>query len=357
MEIKNEKRKSYLINCFYFLLPLFKKHLAEHFDFTFTPGFQPITGVPMAARWFVPRNMFVLKKLYWSGAIKKYDIAHFNHAESFLLFKKIPGQISVFEIHGFDVGVCGHEYLKDLHIAWKKKLGALLDKLITKKIARNIQKADLFYVSTPDLVKPIEEWCGRTPTWLPNPVDTEQFTPQGPVTKLVGSPAILLAARLHGDKKPEVAFEIFEKHILPKYPNAVLHLLTTGELVDHYKQATSNSQHYSWLPFMDKPTLASVIRGADLVFGDFSIGALSLLPMQVMLCKRPIVSLDNYEILKTPIKEMPSLALRLLQDKDFAAEYAQRNFEYVMTTHAPEAVCKTHYENLKPFLFQLPNNP
>jgi glycosyltransferase involved in cell wall biosynthesis len=294
--------------------------------------------------------MLVLKKLYWSGAIKLYEIIHFNHAESFLLFKKIPGQLAIFEINGFDVGVCGKEYLKDLHTVWKKKLGALLDALITKKIVANIQKADVFYVSTPDLVKPIEAWCGRTPTWLPNPVDTAQFTPDGPIKKLAGNPACFLAARLHGDKKPEVAFEIFEKHILPKYPNAVLHLLTTGELVNYYKLKTENSPRFSWLPFMDKPTLASVIRGADLVFGDFSIGALSLLPMQVMLSKKPIVTLDHYEIIKTPVEKLPELALKLLSDEQFRKETVEKNYQYVVNAHSPASVCKTHMENLRPFI-------
>lgn len=340
-------KKTYLINSFHFQFKLFSEHLSRFFEFTFSPGGHE---TPERALFYVLRNYLLLKKFYLFGRMKQFDIVHLNRAEGFLSFRKYPNQVSIFEIHGFDIGVRGKDYLKDLHTPWKVWLGTIIDGLIEKKIIKKIQEPDILYVSTPDLVKPISEWCGRTPTWLPNPVDTEQFTPQGPVTKLVGSPAILLAARLHGDKKPEVAFEIFEKHILPKYPNAVLHLLTTGELVSHYKQATCNSQHYSWLPFMDKPTLASVIRGADLVFGDFSIGALSLLPMQVMLCKKPIVSLDKYELIKEPVENLPSLTMKLLENESFREEYVQRNYEYVRNTHSSEAVCKKHLENLTPFL-------
>lgn len=343
-------KPKYFINSFYFLHELFVKHLGGFFEFTYTPPFHKPLETPLPARIFVLRNYIFLKTVYALGKIKHFNVVHLNRAEGFLCFKKYPRQISIFEIHGFDVGVRGKDYLKDLRTPWKVWLGTALDKLIERRVIKKIQEPNILYVSTPDLVKPIEEWCGRKPMWLPNPVDTGLFNPSGPVKKLQGSPAILLAARLHGDKKPEVAFAIFEKHILPKYPNAVLHLLTTGELVNYYKLKTENSPHFSWLPYMDKPTLASVIRGADLVFGDFSIGALSLLPMQTMLCKKPIVSLDNYEIIKKSVGELPDYALRMLNDADFRTKEIEEKYNYVMQTHSPEGVCKIHMKNLEPFL-------
>ncbi len=340
-------KKSYLINSFYFQYQLFKAHLSEAFDFTYTPdGFEK----PERALSYVWRNYRLIKQMYAKGEVQKFDIVHFNRAEAFLQFKKQPKQISVFEIHGFDVGVRGKDYLKDLHTPWKVWLGSLLDRLIEKKVVAKVQEPDILYVSTPDLVEPIKQWCGREPKWLPNPIDTAQFTPEGPVKKLEGSPAILLAARLHGDKKPEVAFDIFKNQILPKYPNAVLHLLETGELVDFYKRSTLHDPRYNFLPYMDKPTLASVIRGADLVFGDFSIGALSMLPMQVMLCKKPIITLDNYEVIKTPIDKLPELTLHLLGDENFRNETIEKNYQYVLQTHSPIAVCEMHHKNLLEFL-------
>lgn len=344
------KQTKYLINSFYFLHELFAKYLSDFFDFTYTPPFHKPLETPLPARIFVLKNYIFLKTSYFLGRIKHFDIVHLNRAEGFLCFKKYPNQVSIFEIHGFDIGVRGKDYLKDLHTPWKVWLGKTIDKLIEKRVIKKIQEPDILYVSTPDLVEPIEEWCGRKPLWLPNPVDTTLFTTAGEIKKLEGEPAVLLAARLHGDKKPEVAFEIFEKHILPQYPNAVLHLLTTGELVEHYKQKTENSPHFSWLPYMDKPTLASVIRGADLVFGDFSIGALSLLPMQVMLCKKPIVTLDKYEVVKKSIEELPSYTLKLLAESDFREQEVNEKYAYVMRTHSPEGVCKIHLKNLEPFL-------
>ncbi len=339
--------RSYLINSFYFQYQLFKAHLSEQFDFTFMP---PGYDKPERAISYVWRNYLLLKKMYVRGEVAKFDVVQFNRAEAFLLFKKYPKQISIFEIHGFDIGVRGQDYLKDLHTSWKVWLGKFFDKLIEKKVIAKIQEPNILYVSTPDLVKPIAEWCGRTPQWLPNPIDTEQFNPTGPVIKLAGNPAIFLAARLHGDKKIEFVFDIFEKNILPKYPEAVLHLLETGELTAHYKQVTKNSPNYSWLPYMDKPKLAAVIRGSDLVFGDSAIGALSLLPMQVMACKKPIVTLDNYEIIKVPMEKLPELAMRLLANPQFRLDFVEKNARYINEIHSPEAVCKKHLENIQKYL-------
>lgn len=335
---------NYLINSFYFQKQLFEKYLNEKFVFHFSP---PVFETSLRGIFYIPYNFFCMFWLYLSGNAKKYQIIHFNRAEAFLLWHKIPGQISIFEIHGFDVGVNGEFYLRDLHSKFKYHLGMFIDKLISRRIIKNIQKIDLFYCSTPDLVEPIEAWCGRRPLWLPNPVDVDLFTPEGPITKLEGEPACFLAARLHGDKKPEIAIEIFQKNIKTKYPNATLHLLSTGELAEKYRQELSDQKTYFWHPYMDKKTLASKLRGADLIFGDFSIGALSLLPMQVMLLKKPIVTLDNYEIIKTGAPELSNLTDRLLADKTFRDEFIERNYIYVKTTHSAETIANLHYENIK----------
>jgi len=340
-------KSHYLLNSFYFQKQLFEKYLNEEFIFHFSP---PVFKTRLRAIFYIPYNILCLIWLYWTGKIKCYQVIHFNRVEAFWLWRRIPGQVTIFEVHGFDVGVRGELYLRDLHSKFKYRLGMLIDRLITKRIIKNIQQVDLFYCSTPDLVEPIAAWCGRKPLWLPNPIDVDLFTSDGPVAELSGQPACFLAARLHGDKKPEVAIDIFQKFIKPKYPGAVLHLLETGELVAKYKRELANDQSYVWHGFMDKSLLASVIRGADLVFGDFSIGALGLLPMQVMACKRPIVTLDHYEIIKTPIEELPDLAIKLLYNEHFRNEFVGRNYDYIFSTHAPAAACGIHLRNLREFI-------
>jgi len=266
-----------------------------------------------------------------------------------LAYKKIEVQSSVFHIHGFDIGFLGTNYLKDIHSVFKKILGYALDKLIEGKIIDKIGQADLFYVSTPDLVELISKWCGRIPLWLPNPVDTDIFSPSGKIIKLEGSPACFFPARLHGDKKPEIVIDIFQRVIKPKYKDATLHLLDIGELVNKYKKELSDAGTYFWYGFMDKETLAAKMRGADLIFGDFSIGALSLLPMQAMAVKRPVVTLDKYEIVKKDISELPELAIRILDDEKFRREYVEKNYDYILEKHSQKIVAQTHFDNLKKY--------
>lgn len=334
----------YLINSFYFQKRLFENYLSDYFEFYFSPGLE---NKRLRAIWYVSYNILAIKLAYWCGRIKTCDIVHFNRAEAFWLWHKIPGQVSIFEVHGFDIGVKGESYLKDLHSPLKRKLGLWLDHILEKRIKNNIQAVDIFYCSTPDLVAPIKDWCGREPLWLPNPIDINQFRPNGEKTDLIGKPACFLAARLHGDKKPEVAIEIFQKYIKPQFPEASLHLIATGELSDKYRQELSDVNTYFWHGYMNKDELASKLRGADLIFGDFSIGALSLLPMQAMALKKPIVTLDKYEIIKCEISELPELAIKILTDKNFAAQQAENNYQYITNTHHGQAVAKIHYDNLK----------
>lgn len=340
-------KKKYLINSFYFQKQLFEKYLSEQFDFYFSPGLE---NLRVRAAFYVPINIINIIYLYLSKKIKKYDILQFNRSEAFWLFNKIPNQLSIFEIHGFDVGVNGKIYLQDLHNKFKYYLGLLIDKIISKKIIRNIHKVDLFYCSTPDLVEPIYNWCGRKPVWLPNPIDFSLFTPNGNTDNLPGNPACFLAARLHGDKKPGVAIDIFINHIKKAYPEATLHLLNTGELAEKYKNELVDKKTYFWYDYMSKEELASKIRGADLVFGDFSIGALSLLPMQVMALKKPIVTLDNYEVIKIKTDELANLSIKLLRDEEFRNNFIERNYNYIIKTHDPKEIAMVHYENIKKIL-------
>ncbi len=336
----------YYINSFRFQYDLFSRRLGNRYDFFFSP---PYFTERLSAWKYILLNVRQLMRERWRGEWAAFDVVHLNRPEAAPIFKRRrENQTVVVEIHGFDVGLMGRYYLKDIHNPVKVALGYLATWLAEPFVRRSIRtKADLIYVSTPDLVEPFSAWLGRKVEWLPNPIDADTFTPQGPVKKLSGQPSILLASRLHGDKKPEVAFDIFKNVILPKYPNAVMHLLSTGELVEKYRAETAGDKRFEWLPYMDKPTLVSVIRGADLVFGDFSIGALSMLPLQVMFSGRPIVTLDRYEVVKKDLDELGELALKLLSDAAFRDNYIKKTGEHARNFHSPESVARIHQENLE----------
>lgn len=336
-------KKKYLINSFLFQKSLFEKHLGELYDFDFIP---PFVNKPMRGAFYVVLNFFYTLYVTVIGRVKKYDVVHINRPEAILLYKSSKAQVSIFEVHGFDVGILAGNYLKDLKSPIKIFFGNIIDRLISPIVKRKAREVDLFYCSTPDLVLPLAEWSGRKPLWLPNPIDLEHFSDSIIAAKLEGSPACFLASRLHGDKKPEIAIDIFINVIKPKYPKATLHLIASGELVNHYRSKLTDPKTFFWHEYMDKDTLAAVIKGSDLVFGDFSIGALSLLPMQVMAMKRPIVTLDKYEVVKNNIADLPQIALKLLDDEKYRNEIIERNYQYIVAVHSPEAVCRRHVENI-----------
>ena len=188
---------------------------------------------------------------------------------------------------------------------------------------------------------------------MPNPVNTEIFNPEGKVIKLEWNPACFFPTRLHWDKKPEYAIKIFQEYIKPRYPEATLHLLNQWFEVEKYKKELSDPKTYFWHDFMDKETLAAKIRGSDFCFWDFSIGGLSLMPMQIMATKKPIVTYDMHELIKVPREELLNLTQKLFEDKKFCKEYVEKNYKYILEVHSEEAVCKQHLENLKPFLEKL----
>lgn len=334
----------YHLNSFYFQKMLFEQHLKSYFDFSFSPSYFESR---LPAWKYVPLNILRLTKLFATDEHKKYDVLQLNRPEAFWMFKPAKKQISVFEAHGYDVGIWAERYLVDIKSVWKKKVGAVLDAAISPRIKKNINVADIWYCSTPDLVDPLEEWAGRRPEWLPNPIDVDFFTPEGPVAKLQGSPACFLAARLHGDKKPEVAIKIFQEVIKPRYKDAALHFISSGELVERYKRELSDSKTYIWHPYMTKDELAAKLRGADLTFGDFSIGALSMLPLQVMALKKPIVTLDAYEIIKKPLESLAEFSLDLLEKPEIKQQWIERNFNHVHEKHAPRSIALHHLANLR----------
>jgi hypothetical protein len=154
---------------------------------------------------------------------------------------------------------------------------------------------------------------------------------------------------LHWDKKPEYAIKIFQEYIKPKFPEATLHLLNQWFELWKYKEQLNDSNTYYWHDFMDKETLASKIRWSDFCFWDFSIGWLSLMPMQIMACKKPIVTYDMHEIIKIEREWLLDLTKHIFEDLDFKNKFVERNYNYIMDFHTEKSICKMHFKNLIPF--------
>lgn len=340
------KKYKYFMNWFQFQYLIFNKYLGKYFDIDLI---YPSIGKHMSWRKYIPKNFFLMRKMYKKWEIQKYDIVHFNNTENFLNFKKIPWQISIAESHGFDFWVNYSRFLKDEKNIIKKIIGSCIDILIGWKIRKKIQEFDIYYCSTPDMLKPLQK-IRKDVKWLPNPINTDIFKPKGKIIKLEWNPACFFPTRLHWDKKPEYAIEIFQKYIKPNYPEATLHLLNQWFEVDQYKRILDDEKTYFWHDFMDKETLASKIRWSDFCFWDFSIWWLSLMPMQIMACKKPIITYDMHELIKVKREDLLDLTQKLFENPDFKEKYIQRNYDYIIKNHSEESICKMHLENIQPFL-------
>lgn len=335
------------MNGFQFQYLIFNKYLSNIFDIDFV---QP--DIKKHTSWykFIPLNFLLLRKLYRRWNIGAYNIIHINTTENFLNFRKNDKQISIAESHWFDFGVNYARFLQDEKNVVSRILWWLIDKCFGAKIRRKIQEFDIYYCSTPDMLEPLQNLVRKDVKWLPNPINTDLFSPNGPVIKLEWNPACFFPTRLHGDKKPEIAIDIFQNIIKKKFPWATLHLLNQWFEVDKYKSILSDKKTYFWHNFMDKQTLAAKIRWSDLCFGDFSIGGLSLMPMQIMACKKPIITYDKHEIVKVAREDLPGLARNILEDETFKNQYIQKNYEYIINHHSEKAICQIHLDNIKPFL-------
>lgn len=343
------KKLTYFMNGFSFQFNIFKKNISDKFDLDLKyPNIWKITP------WFkyIPENMKLIKSMYKKWEIQKYDIVHFNNTENFLNFKPQKNQVSIAESHGFDFGVNYKWFVQDEKNPIKYIVWRAIDLLFGWKIRKKIQEFDIYYCSTPDMLETLREKVRKDVKWLPNPVDTTIFKPEWDVIKLEWSPSFFFPTRVHWDKKPEIAIGIFKNYIKPHYPNATLHLLNQWYEVDKYKKTLDDKSTYFWHDFMDKETLAAKIRWSDYCFWDFSIWGLSLMPMQIMACKKPIITYDMHEIVKVAREDLENLTKQLLEDEEFRTSYIERNYKYILDFHTEKSICKIHLENLKPFIKQ-----
>jgi len=74
------------------------------------------------------------------------------------------------------------------------------------------------------------------------------------------------------------------------------------------------------------------------------------MPMQIMACKKPIVTYDTHELIKVERENLFDLTKRIFEDRKFKNEYIERNYQYTIDFHSEKAICKIHLENLKPFM-------
>lgn len=355
------KKIKYLMNWFPFQFHSFKKYV--QYDFSYI-GPNKMTNYYKWEKikiwktyykklnWilYIILNYFLIRRLYKKWEIKNYDIIHFNNTENFLNFKPLNNQISVAESHWFDIWVNFERFLSSEKRLYIKVIWKIVDKILWWLIRKKINQFDIYYCSTLDMLEVLKEKVRKDTKWLPNPVDVNIFKPEWKIIKLSWNPACFLPNRLHWNKNPKVALDIFQKYIKPNFPNATLHLLDEWCERFKYKDILKDEKTYFWHSFMDKETLAWKIRWSDLCFWDFELWALTLLDMQVMACKKPIVTYDNFEIIKIKPDKLLDLTRDILENKEKCEMFIEKNYKYIYDFHTEESISKIHLNNLKPFM-------
>lgn len=104
---------------------------------------------------------------------------------------------------------------------------------------------------------------------VPNGIDTERFTPEGPESELIDAdgPVVLFVGRFAEGKRPWLAIEAFEK-VLEEYPKAELYLCGDGGLRDDLATQVAKSgigDSVTFLGHVSYDEMPKVYRSGDVL--------------------------------------------------------------------------------------------
>jgi len=340
-----KNKPKYLVNGFQFVYDVFVK-TDNTYDYEFL--------FPKFSRWDFITNYLLMRKYIKADKLKQYKIIHINCWENTLQYnpkKKYPSQITIAEAHGFYVGVNFDATICELPVE-KRFPNKIIKLLFNRKMRRRLQEYDIFYISTPNMLEHAKK-IRSDALWLPNPINTSIFNPNGPKVKLEGNPAIFLPTRLHTFKNPLFGINIFKK-IKSKYPKAKLHMINYGRgadpLFNAFKKLVNQKDvvYHNRMPIVE---LAKYYRSADLILGQFNLvyANFSMVELETMACGAPIVTLDKYEIKNefSNLENLEKLAFKILENKRFTKQFVKRNLDYVLKTHSERAVVKMNLKNIE----------
>ncbi len=358
-----------LMNCFDFLKKSFEPFLPEDtLDYFWLaegnsyPLKDPKMERRRQSRFNFVYDFLAFRKRLRSGAFDSYDVIHINNWFNFLLIKyKQPHQVWVAHSHGIHLGLNDKIALSQSK-GIKRLLGEFFFPLLSKLLIRSIRKFDLYFVSIPNAQQ--YAWLIRKDAvWLPNPIEPRWFT-RPKETKIEGRPAVFLASRLHPIKNPVFAFHLFDR-IQEKYPDAKLHLITYGrKYAQEDKYASLIRRHHNaiiWHDWMSQESLASLYASTDLVLGAFYpkdyYANLNLVELEAMATGGCVVAHDAYEYIKRPLRDLPGLALSLLESKHARTAYVKASRAYVKDVHGPKQVALNYRKELEKAFRRISQSP
>ena len=219
----------------------------------------------------MPSRIFHLRHVVRDLRPRNYDLAHIHWASYGVL--GLAGRIPyIVHCHGTDV---------------RERLKMPVFRMMLAPVLR---RASAVLCVTPDLL-PILQSVRPDTLFFPAPLDVSQFAPSQAI--IPSHPwTILLFARLEPVKGIETAVAGIERFI-QRHPGVRVQLIDRGSLSAKYRQRYGQRFEFlSWMPPEEVPHLLSL---ADVVVGQFAVGALGLAELQAMSCARPVIASFLYQ--------------------------------------------------------------
>lgn len=266
----------------------------------------------------MPKRILDMRQVIGKLNQDYFDVVHIHWASYGILdlMSKLP---TVVHCHGDDV----RKRLE--HPVFRPLLTAIL------------HRAAAVACITPDLL-PIVQTVRPDACFLPAPIDTDQFVPNQEIQE-ERMRTILLFARLDPNKGVDIAFQGIERFV-QHHPDVRVRVLNWGMLRNQYKQQYGNC--FEFIPLVAPAAVPHLISTADVIIGQFALGALGLSELQAMSCAKPVIASFRYDDaypLPPPLcqattgEEVADHLEYLFQHPDVATTVGQRGREWVSRYH------------------------
>jgi glycosyltransferase involved in cell wall biosynthesis len=202
-----------------------------------------------------------------------------------------------------------------------------------------LRRAAAVMCSTPDLL-PVVQAVRPDVLFFPAPIDTDRFAPgEGDHCCPPRPWTVLLFASLDLNKGADVATQGIARFV-KRHPGVRVQLLDCGALRDRYKR--QYSERFEFIPLVAPDKVEHLIRPADVIVGQFALGALGLAELEAMSCAKPVICSFRYkEAYSTPppvfqattAREIDEHLENLFQHPEVGASYGQSAREWVIKNH------------------------
>jgi len=229
------------------------------------------------------------------------------------------------------------------------------DSLFGKLLRRAMRQTKKIIVSTPDLLRNMQQLGIPKDKYLflPNPIDTERFSPKdtnvtlgdgktvrlfNPVRfqKIKHNEKLLYAYRDLQDKYPISLYLIKDDMYSPEYIR-IMRLIQELELKRVY-----------YLPRLSPWEMEHYYNAADIILSKFSPYMMDLISLEAMSCAKPLITgldKDEHSYPETPpvlkgntVGEISDSIVYLLENKDSWEKIGIRNREWVIRYHSTSSV-------------------